>query len=239
MVWFDWFAASVARQRDESGTLALAAIEHADAGIRMGVVRDVSHDNATVLWPRALSPGACLSVALACPHDTPLVQLGVTHASGRVAVGRFYRYRCRWLEQVPRDDGLHAQLVDLHAAHARATDASPAGARWSWRLRLGRAKRHRIHLPVRIEAGGAPLVTVSRDLSATGLSVIAGRRAAIGDGLTLEIAAPEQRWRGHAIVARCEHLADGATGPIYLWGLRFDALDTQRDIGRFREWITA
>jgi hypothetical protein len=239
MPWFDRFAPSFARRRVEPDTLALAAIEHGGPSVRMGVVRDLSRDEATMLWPTPLHEGARLSVALACPHDAPLVHLGVTRASGRIAAGRFYLHRCHWVDDgVPGHD-FHARIGELHAAHAHATDTSPSKVRWSVRQRLGRATRHRVHLPVRISAPGATILTVSRDLSATGLSVIAGRRATVGDGLTLEIAAPEQRWLGYANVARCDLLAHGATGPIFLWGLRFDALDTQRDIARFREWIRA
>lgn len=238
MAWLDRIVSSLGlRRHDETAHgLALAALDAGAPDGHVGVVCDVSIEGATLLWPRPLGLGARLSLSIACAHEQSGINVRITRASGRGPVGRFFVHECR-PEPTPALEAFGERVGDLHLAHARATDATPSLARWSLRHRLGRAPRHRIHLPVRVTTPSGAIVAVTRDLSVTGLSLVTGGHVQVGDPLALEIAAAEQRWTGQVTVARCEHLTDTTSGAIHLWGLRFDTLDTQRDIGRFREWI--
>lgn len=237
--WFVGASLPAPRQGLVIRDLSLAVTHRDTAPGPVGVLRDLSTEGGALLWPHPLEPGARLDLVAACAHGAAPVALVVTRASGRVDVGRWHAHDCRFADGEAAFDALDTQALDLQLAHANATEASPSRTRWSLRRRLGRAARHRINLPVRVTVGPHTILAVTRDLSATGLSMLTAQPSRVGDQLTLEIAAAEQRWIGLVTVARCERVTDGVDGPVYLWGLRFDALDTQRDIGRFRAWIAA
>ena len=242
MARLGWLRSSFARPRrhDEAGAgPALAVVESAGAGWRYGVLRDITAGSATLLWPHAHAVGTAIDLHVTCGQQRLPVRVHIERAARRPAVGRFYDHACRLLDLGDASRALDVRLATLDAAQARATDVTPSPVRWSLRSRLARAARSRITLPLRFRVGGHTIVGVSRDLSATGLSMLTWSPATVGDHLTLEIIAPGQRWIGHVTVARCEGLADGPGEPVFLWGLRFDALDAQRDIGRFRKWIAA
>lgn len=240
MGWLGTLIGTGGRRRSDVTTPHVAAWAVADVrdpGGHLGVLRDVTDHGAELLWPTRVSRGRELVLVVACAQGLMRIDVVVDDVRGTTDVGRFHAHSCHF-----RDDSAIAAMQQRHdelrRALAASTDTTPSRTRWSFPQRFRRAPRQRIALPVRVQTARGAIVTVTRDLSATGLSVLTGHGVAVGEHLVLDIAVPGQRWRGPVTIARCQRLQVGSGCTIFLWGLRFDALDTQHDIERFRQWIT-
>lgn len=213
----------------------------------IGITADISDRGCTLLWPVPLEKGARLPLRL---------HLGSRHAdwTGEV-VARHGERPDRWVVHGIRFvdigqpdvdllndaifNGVVPELFSSLSAASRTRRVGQALASWVTTRRGIRARRRPVQMPVRVEPGGTSFLATARDISATGLSLVATRPAAVGSHVELEILAPHQRWRGRLSVARCVAQPAGAGFEAWIWGLRFETAKDQDDIERFRQWNAA
>jgi hypothetical protein len=77
------------------------------------------------------------------------------------------------------------------------------------------------------------MVVTARDLSASGVSVVAPLPLAAGTAIELSLEAPDRTWRGRATVARVEHQPSRPGFDTWMLGLKFEQPQSQDDVEIF------
>ena len=213
----------------------------------VGVTADISEGGCTLLWPTTLPTGTRVPLR---------VHLGTRYLdrTGEVVANRdngdgwtVHRIRFAELEQHDIDllsDAIHGGVV--HELFALLS--TPSRFARLWRFAVSRVRRpgkrswsprRCTHVPVRVGVEHGAFLATTRDISRSGLSLVAPRAAVEGTQVSIEILAPRQRWRGDVKVARCI-AQPAATGfATWVWGLRFEASSDRREIERIRKETAA
>jgi hypothetical protein len=97
----------------------------------------------------------------------------------------------------------------------------------------GRAGRQFVRVPGRVDHSGGSMVVTARDLSASGVSVVAPLPLAAGTAIELSLEAPDRTWRGRATVARVEHQPSRPGFDTWMLGLKFEQPQSQDDVEIF------
>ena len=219
---------------------------NADAG-GVGMTADLSEGGCTLLWPTPLARGSRLLLRLHFGVITADWQGEVVAQHGR-RQDRWAVHGVRFLGTTQDDiDLLNDVIFNAVVPDLFVTLSAPSlprrAVRWVvGRLRGGFARRPRRRptaVPVRVHHPLGDFLTTVRDVSGTGLSVVAPRAAQTGEVCRLEILAPEQRWQGTASVARSVPRGLNDRIPTWRWGLRFVNEKDQADLDRLRQWTAA
>ncbi len=202
-----------------------------------GVTIDVSEGGCTALWPRAIPVGTRLRLRL---HFGPRTVV----CDGEIRTIRVRR-RSSWV-----DHGVYFIQPDQHTtdclADAIYNTAVPEiftrfgpqrrlARRWyAFTSRLGvgsgvRAIRREASLPVRVVDGVGEFLATTRDLSMSGLSVIAPRAIEVGTDVRVHLVSGDREWRTVATVVRAVPIV-AARPEFSSWhlGLRLHASDANK-----------
>jgi len=177
---------------------------------RLGVTLDISEGGCTLLLPQPLPTGTALRLRLHFGPQTvecaATVRTGHGRRSGWAASGvQFDHADLRTVDRLA--DAIYNMAVPEIFSHL--SQPSWAARQWRYfamRLRGGlrlRAARHESYLPVRVTDQAGEFFATSRDLSASGLSLVAPRPIAVGSRVTVDIIAGAASWSSSAMVVRC------------------------------------
>lgn len=182
----------------------------ADGDERLGVTLDVAEGGCTLLSPQPLPAGTALRLrlhfgaqAVECAGTVRTCQ---GRRSGWAASGvQFNHADLRTVDRLA--DAIYNMTVPEIFSHL----SQPSWAVRQWRyltmrvrggLRL-RAVRHETYLPVRVTDQSGEFFATTRDLSASGLSLVAPRAIAVGSRVTMVMVSGAESWTSVATVIRC------------------------------------
>lgn len=200
----------------------------------LGVTLDISEGGCTLLLPQPLPVGTALRLRLSFGAQT--LECGGTvrtmhkgRRSGWAASGVQFHTDVRTADRLA--DAIYNMTVPEIFAHL--SQPSWAARQWrylSMRVRGGlrsRAARHEAYLPVRIIDQSGELLATTRDLSASGLSLVAPRSIAVGSRVTVVMSSSgRDSWTSAATVVRCAPVtAPRPEFSTFQLALRADAAD--------------
>jgi len=199
----------------------------------VGVTLDVSERGCTMLWPDTIPVGTSLPLRL---------HFGA-HAISCTGVVRSnnHRKRSSWIAHGVEFDAAHQSIVDALADGIYNMTVPETFVRLSqpsWIHRQARAlvklarysgrsaARREATLPVRVTDASGEFLATARDLSASGLSLVAPRPIHVGTSVRVRMCAGREQWDSVATVVRAVPLRsprpDFATWEL---GLRLSSSD--------------
>ena len=208
------------------------AVEGVGPGLEgiLGLTADISDNGCALLWPERLEVGTRVPVRVHFGSRSVCWTAEIVAAKGRQRDG-WHRYGVRFADLAPPDvdlisDSIFSLVVpDLFATLIRASRfqhlLQHAWLRFSGRARA-RSRRQVVPVPVRVEHPGGSFVVTTRDISTSGVGVVAPVPIPEGARLQLSMAVPGRTLRRTATVARCIHRPSRPGFDTWLLGLRLD-----------------
>lgn len=209
----------------------------------IGVTADISDGGCALLWPETLPVGETVPVRLQFGSRTADWQAQVVSSQGRVAKG-WYRYGVRFQGLSVADvdlinDSVFSLVVpDLFQTMAPESWVSlrmQQVVRWITGRAQSRAQRHVVPVPVRVRCAGASFVSVTRDISETGVSLASPMRVPVGSMLELTLFVPGRTLRCEVSVARCVPRRSRQGFDTWILGLHFEAIQDAAEIAAIRQ----
>jgi len=213
----------------------------------IGVTADISDGGCSLLWPEPLTTGTRLPLRIHFGARSAEWQCEVASASGRQADG-WFRYGVRFVALTPADiDLINDSIFSLVVPDLFASLTQPSWfvrqtrrlSMWLRRRSTARAKRNDVRVPVRAVTSAGSFVATVRDLSASGLSLAAPWRVAIGTKMAIEMFAPGNTWCDQVTVVRVEERRSREGFDTWILGLRFEHSPVEEELEQFRRWDAA
>jgi hypothetical protein len=210
---------------------AHVAVENiSDGGHGVGLTADVSAHGCTLLWPTPLTPGTELDVKFF---------IGGEILRRTIMVRKKYRRRSRtWsvhgVEFVSQDqadlDRFHDLIHEVVVPDLFGGMTDHSSLLWMWnairskmvRVAAPRARRQSLIVPVRLMVGGRSYVTVTRDISQSGISVVSPIPIDSGTVLELQLTAGDTVVTLGGVVVRGMSQADNPELGTRLVGVKLD-----------------
>jgi len=198
----------------------------------VGTTADLSEGGCRLLWPEALPDHGVQHVDLHLPAGALRVGIEVVTRQAKTTDG-WYPHGVRFVEADPRvadaiNDALFDAVVPELLHGLRQPPLFVRVARDAWRAvhrRLApRAARRAVRLPASLRAGGQRWRVTTRDLSASGVSVVSPIAVAAGTPVTVRLDFPSgvREQQGAVIRVRAIQTA-GRSSQAWDLGLRFTA----------------
>jgi PilZ domain-containing protein len=188
------------------------AVEARNKTGQLGVTADIAEGGCALLWPEPIAVGSCVPVRVYLgPHQADWTVEIVSH-QGQQADG-WYRLGIRFADLKAADIDLINDTVFSIVVPDYFSWLSQPGwfLRWVRTMRAllthrftTRAVRQQVHVPVRVRHAGGEFVTTVREVSQTGLSLLAPCPIAQGSIVSVTITAAGKALDVTASVVRVE-----------------------------------
>jgi cellulose synthase (UDP-forming) len=207
----------------------------------LGVTADIGETGCSLLWPGPLDVLDRLPLRV---HFGGRAADWTGEILGRQGVDAdgWHRYSVKFLGVTQAEidlinDSIFALVVPDLFTMAGQPDPVTHGLRHFFDRLRGRARaraaRELVRMPAMLHHPGGTLIVSARNLSSTGVSVLAPAALAPGTVVELTLEAPGRRWRGQAAVVRSELRPSRPGFDSWLVGLQFERPQDQRDVDLF------